>query len=123
MAINHATHWIGTCDHCPAKCAEVYEQFPRCRECGDDVCPNCQHPGTFIEADGAPDARPDQYTAICKRCTPATGECAATATGYHRAKPGDICSACGYFVSEEDTRDAAYERANLEYAETHGGHL
>lgn len=116
-------NYIGSCDRCPARCAETYDQFPGCRECGDAICPNCAHPGSEIAADGAPDAHPDQNTVVCKRCTLAEGPCESTFDGFHNGAPGDYCKACGYGLPDEDPRTAEEARDEATFAETHGGEL
>lgn len=58
MMVRFAT----TCDHC-AKRSEEYTAFPSCRECMDDICPECAEPGTFTDPDVD---RPS--TCICHKC-------------------------------------------------------
>ena len=46
------------CDHCKKRSRE-YEAYPHCRECGDDVCPECSHEK---ETDD------ETNTTVCFRC-------------------------------------------------------
>lgn len=39
-----------TCDRCTAR-SEEYSAWPSCRECMDDICPDCAEPGSLMEAD------------------------------------------------------------------------
>lgn len=111
-------NFIGSCDHCAARCQQVYDRFPTCRECEDDICPNCAHPGTT----SGPDVdAPELVT--CKRCVTTDRPCDVTETGIHNGAPGDYCKACGYGLPDEDPRTAESERDNATFAETHGGEL
>jgi hypothetical protein len=38
------------CDRC-GKRSEEYTSWPSCRECLNDTCPDCTHPGTLQEHD------------------------------------------------------------------------
>lgn len=51
-----------TCDKCGERSQE-YTTWPDCVECGDDLCPKCQVPGSLKEGDGE---RPDK--AMCNEC-------------------------------------------------------
>lgn len=59
-----------TCDRCQAR-SDEYTAWPSCRECLDDICPDCAAPGTLVETDGE---GPDRVT--CRTC--------------HAERPGDI---------------------------------
>lgn len=48
------------CDVC-GKRSEEYARFPRCIDCGDDICPNC----TVSVAFGGD---PDKEAAVCPAC-------------------------------------------------------
>jgi hypothetical protein len=50
------------CDRC-RKRSEEYTAFPSCRECLDDICPDCAAPGTTTDADLDSPA-----TCLCKQC-------------------------------------------------------
>ncbi len=47
------------CDHCGAR-SEEYSCWPTCRECGEDVCPDCIVPGSASDD--------ERHEATCKRC-------------------------------------------------------
>ncbi len=115
MAFNN---YIGSCDHCAARCQQVYDRFPTCRHCDDDICPSCAHPGTTKDPNGD-----GNDTVECKRCTLTKDECEVTETGIHNGAPGDYCKACGYGLPDEDPRTKEEMRDEETFAETHGGEL
>jgi hypothetical protein len=92
MAFNR-TSGLFSCDHCAALGAEVYEPFPVCRECGDDCCVNCAHPGT---ESGSDDGKQQKVT--CKRCVLTDQPCEKSADGFHDTDEDMVCRACGYGV-------------------------
>lgn len=49
------------CDRCGAR-SEEYTAFAMCRECLDDICPNCTQRGSESGGDGEPDY------GLCFRC-------------------------------------------------------
>ena len=51
-----------TCDRCHER-SEEYTAWPYCRDCLEDICPDCAEPGSLIEADLDQPA-----TVQCRRC-------------------------------------------------------
>lgn len=87
--------------------SEEYSCWPACRSCGAHVCDKCEPKGTRREddSDNSEGVAEMKVTVQCADCLESEG-------------PDEWCT-----TPEEDTRDAAYERANREWGETHGGHL
>lgn len=92
MGFNRASG-LFSCDHCAAIGQAVYDAFPTCRECGDDCCLNCAHPGTYSEPDVDTPAR-----VTCKRCVITDQPCEKSADGFHDTDEDMVCRACGYGV-------------------------
>jgi DnaJ-class molecular chaperone len=62
------------CDYCGRRAGE-YEAWPSCRECHDDVCPDCTGKGSLVTGDGdGPDrvlcvyCEDDPITELCMAC-------------------------------------------------------
>lgn len=53
--------FASTCDKCGRRSAE-YTTWATCKECLEDVCPNCAQPNTERDNDG-------RQTVLCKSCT------------------------------------------------------
>lgn len=72
---------------------------------------------TDREADETPDLEDAELP-------PVTYEpCDATDDGVHNCGYDEVCPSCGLRTPVEDTRDEAYERANEQWKEDHGGEL
>ena len=50
------------CDRCRQP-SEEYSAWPSCRDCGDDICPDCRAPRSLVTGDG--DGRD---TCRCQSC-------------------------------------------------------
>lgn len=70
MSLDATTGYIGQCDHCASKTGEVYQPFPTCPECGDEVCATCVAPGAETDSDYDYDTGQGFYrwTTLCRRC-------------------------------------------------------